>query len=168
MKTELCNFCLKSGILCSKCQGKLKSGAVSEVDFTVAGLLLSLEEKYPSIQDVRFHKAVEVDRILAILVDKGDVPRLLSHGGKIVKALGEKTGKTIRILENGVTERKFLEDLFVPVTILTINKIWLPDGTTETRVILNRGRRKRIPNVKAAKGLAEKLRGMTLRVEFAK
>jgi transcription antitermination factor NusA-like protein len=167
VKTELCNFCLKSGILCSKCQGKLESGDVSEVDFTIARLLLSLEEQYPSIQEVHFRKAVEADRILAILVDKGDVPRLLSHGGKVVKTLGEKTGKTIRVLEHGVHERKFLEDLFVPLSILTINKIWLPDGTTETRVILNRGRRKRIPNVKAAKDLAEKLRGMTLRVEFA-
>ena len=167
MRTELCNFCLKSGILCSKCQGKLESGDVSEVDFTIARLLLSLEERYPSLQDVRFHKAVEADRILAILVGKGDVPRLLSYGGKIVKAIGVKTGKTIRVLEYGVNERKFLEDLFVPLSILTINKIWLPDGTTETRVILNRGRRKRIPNVKAAKDLAEKLRGMTIRVEFA-
>ena len=154
-------------MLCSKCQGKLESGKVSEVDFTIARLLLSLEGQYPCLQEVRFHKAVEADRILAILVDKGDVPRLLSYGRKIVKALGEKTGKTIRILEYGVPERKFLEDLFVPLTILTINKIWLPDGTTETRVILNRGRRKRIPNVKASKHLAEKLRGMTLRVEFA-
>jgi transcription antitermination factor NusA-like protein len=167
VKTALCNFCLKSGILCSKCQGKLKSGKVSEVDFTIARLLLSLEEQYPTLQDVCFHKAVEADKILAILVDKGDVPRLLSHGGKIVKALGEKTGKTIRILEYGVTERKFLEDLFVPLSILTINKIWLPDGTTETRVILNLGRRKRIPNVNASKEIAQKLRGMTLRVEAA-
>ena len=167
MKTELCNFCLKSGILCSKCQGKLESGKVSEVDFTIARLLLSLEEQHPSLQEVTFHKAVEADRILAILVDKGDVPRLLSHGGKIVRELSEKIGKTIRVLEYGVTERKFLEDLFVPLSILTINKIWLPDGTTETRVILKRGRRKRIPNVKATKEIARKLRGMTLRVEFA-
>ena len=168
MKTELCNFCLKSGILCSKCQGKLKSGKVSEVDFKIARLLLSLEEEYPPLQDVRFHEAVEADRVLAILVDKGDVPRLLSHGGKIVRALGEKTGKTIRILEHGVTERKFLEDLFVPLSILTINTIWLPDGTTETRVILKRGGRKRLPvNVKSWRDIAQKVRGMTLRVEFA-
>jgi len=109
---------------------------------------------------------VEADRILVILVDKGDVPRLLSHGGKIVKAIGEKTGKTIRVLEHGVAERKFLEDLFVPLSILTINKIWLPDGTTETRVILKRERHKRIPNVKASKQIAQELRGITLRVEF--
>jgi transcription antitermination factor NusA-like protein len=168
VKTELCNFCLKSGILCSKCQGKLTSGKVSEVDFKIARSLLSLEEQYPSLQDVRFHKAVESDRVIAILVNKGDVSRLLSHGGKIVKALGEKTGKTIRVLEYGVTERKFLEDLFIPLSILTINTIWLPDGTTETRVILKRGGRKRLPlNVKSSRDIAQKLRGMTLRVEYA-
>jgi transcription antitermination factor NusA-like protein len=168
VKTELCNFCLKSGILCSKCEGKLKSGKVSEVDFKIARLLLSLEEEYPSLQDVRFHKAVESERVLAILVNKGDVPRLLSHGRRIVKALGEKTGKTIRVLEYGVTERKFLEDLFMPLSILTINTIWLPDGTTETRVILKRGGRKRLPlNVKSSREIAQKLRGITLRVEYA-
>ena len=167
MKAALCNFCLKSGILCSKCQGKLKSGEVSEVDFEIARLLLSLEEKYPPLQDVYFHKAVEANGVLAIVVKRGDVPRLLGYGGKIIRALGEKTGKTIRVLEHGVDDRKFLEDLFVPLRILTINTIWLPDGTTETRVILRRGRR-RTPNVKALKKIAQKVRGMTLRVEFSR
>ena len=167
MKTALCNFCLKSGILCSKCQGKLKSGEVSEADFEIARLLLSLEEKYPPLQDVYFHKAIEANGVLAVVVKRGDVPRLLGYGGKIIRSLGEKTGKTIRVLEHGVDARKFLEDLFVPMRILTINTIWLPDGTTETRVILRRGRR-RTPNVKALKEIAQKVRGMTLRVEFSR
>ena len=167
MKTALCNFCLKSGILCSKCQGKLKSGEVSEADFEIARQLLSLEEKYPSLQDVYFHKAIEANGVLAIVVKRGDVPRLLGYGGKIIRSLGEKTGKTIRVLEQGVDDRKFLEDLFIPLRILTINTIWLPDGTTETRVILRRGRR-RTPNVKALKKIAQKARGITLRVEFSR
>jgi len=167
VKTALCNFCLKSGILCSKCQGKLKSGEVSEADFKIARLLLSLEEKYPPLQDVYFHKAIEANGVLAVVVKRGDVPRLLGYGGKIIRSLGEKTGKTIRVLEHGVDDRKFLEDLFVPMRILTINTIWLPDGTTETRVILRRGRR-RTPNVKALKEIAQKVRGMTLRVEFSR
>jgi transcription antitermination factor NusA-like protein len=167
VKTALCNFCLKSGILCSKCQEKLKSGEVSEADFEIARLLLSLEEKYPSIQDVIFHKAIEANGLLAIVVKKGDVARLLGYGGKILRSLGEKAGKTIRVLEHGVDDRKFLEDLFIPLRILTINTIWLPDGTTETRVILKRGRR-RTPNVKALKKIAQTARGMTLRVEFSR
>jgi len=142
---------------------------VSEADFEIARLLLSLEEKYPSLQNVYFQRAVEANGVLAIVVKRGDVPRLLGYGGKIIKALGQKTGKRIRVLEHGVDDRKFLEDLFVPLRILTINTIWLPDGTTETRVILRRRGRKRIPiNVKALKEIAQKVRGITLRVEFSR
>jgi len=168
VKAALCNFCLKSGILCSKCQRKLKSGEVSEVDLEIARLLLSLEDRYPSLQDVYFHKAVEANGVLAVVVKRGDMPHLLGYGGKILKALGEKTGKKIRILEQEVDDRKFLEDLFAPLSILTINTIWLPDGTTETRVILRkRGRRWAPINVEALKEIAQKVRGITLRVEFS-
>jgi len=140
---------------------------VSEVDLEIARSLLSLEDKYPSLQDVYFHKAVEANGVLAVLVKRGDMSRLLGYGGKIIKALSEKTGKTIRVLEHGADDRKFLEDLFAPLSILTINTIWLPDGTTETRVILRkRGRRPPI-NVKALKEIARKVRGITLRVEFS-
>ncbi len=167
MKTELCNFCLKSGILCPKCQAKIKSGDVSEADLRIARLLLSLEKTYPSLQNVYFHKAVEANDLLAIIVKRGDMSRLLGHRGRIVRALSEKTGKRIRVLEHGVDYRKFLEDLFAPLSIVTINTIWLPDGTTETRVILKRRGRRPPIKVDTLKEIALKVRGITLRVEFA-
>ena len=167
MKTELCSFCLKSGMLCQKCAAKVKAGDISDLDLRVARLLLSLEEKYPSLQNVCFHKAVTINRTLAVLVGRGDVPRLLGYGGKIIKAIGDETGKSVRVLENGVDDRKFLEDLFIPLSILTINTIWLPDGTTETRVILRRRRGGQLPfDLKALKEIAQKVRKMSLRVEF--
>jgi transcription antitermination factor NusA-like protein len=168
MKTELCSFCLKSGILCQRCSAKVKTGEVSELDLKVARLLLALEEKYPSLQNICFYKAVGVGRTLAVIVGHGDVPRLLGYGGKIIKALGQETGKSVRILEYGVDDRKFLEDLFMPLNILTINTIWLPDGTTETRVILKRKRGMQLPfDLKALKEITRKVRKMSLRVEFA-
>jgi transcription antitermination factor NusA-like protein len=168
MKTELCSFCLKSGMLCQKCSAKVKAGQISDLDLKIARTLLQLEEKYPSLQNVCFHKAVDANRTIALIVGHGDVPRLLGYGGKIVKALGEETGKSIRILENGVDDRKFLEDLFTPLSILTINTIWLPDGTTETRVILRRKRGAQLPfDLAAIKEIASSVRKMSLRVEFA-
>jgi len=167
MKTELCSFCLKSGILCQKCSAKVKAGEISELDLRIARLLLSLEERYPSLQNVCFYKAVSVGRTLAIIVGHGDVPRLLGYGGKIVKTIGQETGKSVRVLEYGVDDRKFLEDLFMPFSILTINTIWLPDGTTETRVILRRNRGGQLPlDLKALKEITRKVRKMSLRVEF--
>ncbi len=168
MKTALCSFCLKSGILCQKCSARVKSGEISEQDLKIARLLLSMEEKFPSLQNVHFHKAVDAGKTLALLVGKGDVPRVLGYGNKIVKTLAEETGKSIRVLEYGVDERKFLEDLFAPLSIVTINKIWLPDGSMETRAILKRRRSLPPPfDVKALKEIALKVRDMTLRVEFA-
>jgi len=168
MKTELCSFCLKSGILCQKCSSKVKAGEISDLDLKITRLLLNLEEKYPSLQNVCFYKAVDVEKTLAILVGHGDVPKLLGYGGKIVKAISDETGKNIRVLEYGVDDRKFLEDLFVPFSILTINTIWLPDGTTETRVILRRKRGQQLPmDLRALKEIANKTRKMSLRVEIA-
>lgn len=168
MKTELCSFCLKSGMLCQKCSAKVKAGEITDLDLRVARLLLILEEKYPSLQNVCFFKAVDANKTLALIVGHGDVPRLLGYGGKIIKALGEETGKSVRILESGVDDRKFLEDLFMPLSILTINTIWLPDGTTETRVILRRKRGAQLPfDLKALKEIALSVRKMSLRVEFA-
>ncbi len=167
MKTALCSFCLKSGILCSKCQSKIKSGEVSETDLKIARLLLSLEATNPTLQDVHFYKAVEADDVLALIVGRGDMSSFLGQGRKITKFLEEKIGKTIHILEESVDDRKFLEDLFAPLSIITINTIWLPDGTTETRVILRkRGRTPPPIKVKAMKEIAKKVRNITLRVEF--
>lgn len=169
MKTELCSFCLKSGILCQKCSAKVKSGEISELDLRIARRLLALEENYPSLQNICFYKAVSVGRTLAVIVGHGDVPRLLGYGGKILRTLGKETGKSIRVLEYGVNDRKFLEDLFMPLNILTINTIWLPDGTTETRVILKKKRGSQLPfNLKALKEIAHKVRKMSLRIEFAR
>ena len=146
----------------------MKSGEISELDLKIARLLMSLEEKYPSLQNVYFHKAIDADGTLAIVVGPGDVPRLLGYGGKIMHALGDETGRNIRILENGVDDRKFLEDLFAPMNIVTINTIWLPDGSMETRVILRRrhGGRQSF-DMKPLKDIASKVRNITLRVEFA-
>lgn len=146
----------------------MESGVVTDLDLKIARFLLSLEEKFPSLQNVCFQRAVDVDRTLAVIVGPGDVPRLLGYGGKIVKALAENTGRRVRILESGVDDRKFLEDLFAPLSIMTINTIWLPDGTTETRVILRRRRGSQAPfDVKALKEIAQKVRDISLRVEFA-
>ncbi|MCK4933718.1 hypothetical protein KAS06_03515 [Candidatus Bathyarchaeota archaeon] len=147
----------------------VKSGKVSETYLEVARLLLSLENKYPPLQSVSFHRAVEVGGVLALVVGRGDVPRLLGYGGKIMRAIEEKTGKSVRILEKAVDNRKFLEDLFAPLPVMTINTIWIPDGTTETRVILRkRGRRPPPMNIEAMKQVAKAVRNIVLRVEFSR
>jgi len=168
VKAELCQFCLRSGILCPKCRAKIEKGEVTQRDLEIARLLISIENEYPLLQDVYFRGTIEADNILAILVRRGDATKILSYGGKIIKFLESKTGKDIRILEYNAGERKFIEDLFAPLPVLAINKIWLPDGSIETRVILKgKDKRRSSLNINAMKEIARRVKGLTLRIEFS-
>ncbi len=74
-----------------------------------------------------------------------------------------------RCIEAGMNDRKFLEDLFSGQQIVTINIIWLPDGSTETRVVLAARGAKRLSKkrIQALTEIAKKVRKMDLRVEYA-
>jgi transcription antitermination factor NusA-like protein len=155
-------------MLCPKCKKKLEKGEISELDLEIGRLLMSMEDEYPPLQTVYFHKAIESDNVLAIFVNRGDIAKILSYGGKIIKSVERDTKKTVRVLESNSDERKFLEDLFAPMTILTVNRIWLPDGSTETRVILKGNERRRTSKyINALKEIAREAQGLILRVEFA-
>jgi len=167
VKTILDSFCVKSGILCQRCEDKVRKGQVTDLDLKVIRILSELEKEYTVLEDVFFHKAVETDGTLAILVDKRDMGKVLSFGGKMIKHLGDKMGRRIKVLGRGGDARQLLEDLFSPFSILTINTIWLPDGSTETKVILNGRRPNHMPvDLDMAKKLAMELQGLSLRIEF--
>ncbi len=166
MKASLCNFCIKSGMLCPRCQEKVRSGEVTDLDISVARLLIKLEEKYSSLQKINFYNAFEIDHVLAIVVGNGDLEHFLANGGKIMRELSDETGKKVRMFEKKGDNRRFLEDLFAPAAITTINKIWLPDGSTETKVILSGHSRKLPLKTSVLKDMAKKVRGITLRIAF--
>ncbi len=152
--------------MCANCQEKVRSGQVAEADINVSRLLLKLEEKYPAIQKVDFRSAYEADGVLAIVVGDGGSQRILAEGGKIIREISESMGMKVRLFERKGDIRRFLEELFFPVSITTINKIWLPDGSQETRVILS-GRSRRLPlKTDVLQTLAKNVRGITLRIAF--
>ncbi len=167
VKTILDAFCVKSGILCRRCEEKLEKGQITELDLKVIQRIVELEKDNPVLQDVTFHRAVEADGLMAVLVDKKDMPRLLGGGAKIVKDLGETFGKRIKLISYGGDDREFLEDLFSPLSILTINTVWIPDGSTETKVILTGRQPRNMPvDLDKVRKIAQELKGMTLRTEF--
>ncbi len=169
VKTILDAFCVKSGILCRRCEEKLQKGLISELDLKVIQKIVELEKEYPILQDVTYHRSIEANDTMAILVDKKDLPRLLGGGAKVVKELGSVFGKRVKLISYGGDDREFLEDLFSPLSILTINTVWIPDGSTETKVILTGRRPRNMPvDLERVQQIAQELKGMTLRIEFEK
>jgi hypothetical protein len=110
---------------------------------------------------------VEAGDIMALMVDRRGMDTFLASGAKLAKSLGDRVGRRVRILSQSGDDRDFLEGLFTPYSILTINTIWLPDGSRETKVILNGRRPRRNPvDFEVVKKLARELKSLTLRIEF--
>ena len=170
MQTQLCEFCLRSGMLCSNCQEKVRSGAVTELYMRVARFLLDIEGQYPLLQKARLENVVRAGGFLVIVVGRGERSRFTSYGGKLTRAIGDEFRKRVLVIEQGVSDRRFLEDLFSNQRIVAINIIWLPDGSTETRVVLGERRSRRLSKkrIKALREIAKEVRDMNLRVEYAR
>ncbi len=167
MQIQLCEFCLKSGMLCSKCKAKVDSGQVSKQYMEVAKTLLDMENQNQFLQKVKLENVLEAGGFLILVLGKGDSVKFNS-APKLIRDLGDKFNKRVLIIESGTKDRKFLEDLFANQHIITINIIWLPDGSTETRVVLQgRGaRRLSKKRLQALVSVAKKVRNMNLRVEY--
>jgi len=133
----------------------------------IARLLLDLEAKgFGALEETHLINVAEAGDVLVLVFDRGDLVRLKPVKGRLARTLEEKLGKRVHIIEGGVDERTFLEQLFWPSTLLTINKVWLPDDSVETKVLL-KGRR---PWAKVGTliKVARQLRGLSLRVEFVR
>jgi len=168
VQTQLCEFCLKSGMLCSKCQTKIKTGAVTEEYMEVAKKLIAMEPKNQFLQSVTLDNVVDAGGFLVLVVGKGDSAKFNANPQPI-RDLGDALNKKVVVIEAGMNDRKFLEDLFAGQQIVTINIIWLPDGSTETRVVLGARGAKRLSKkrIQSLTEIAKKVRKMDLRVEYA-
>ena len=168
MQLQLCEFCLKSGMLCSKCQRKVESGEVSEKYMEVAKALLGMENENQFLQKVRLDNVLDAGGFLVLVVGKGDAAKFNAEP-RLIRDIGDRFNKRVLVIESGTKDRQFLEELFANQHIVTINIIWLPDGTTETRVVLQgRGsRRLSKKRLQALTSVAKSVRKMDLRVEYA-
>jgi transcription antitermination factor NusA-like protein len=155
-------------MLCSKCQAKVQSGEVNEIYMKVARFLLNVEKSYPVLQKVRLNGVFEAGGFLVLVVGRGDSNRINIDGRNLPRDIGDEFNKRVLVIEEGVNDRGFLEALFSSQHIVTINIIWLPDGSTETRVVLQgRGaRRLSKKRIGALTNIAKRVRKMDLRVEY--
>ncbi len=86
--------------------------------------------------------------------------------GKLTKADGKFPAK-IWLVEEGASDTKFIEDLFFPIKILAINRVWAPGGIQKSKVIVSGKRTPRFPiDIERVVSIAKDLRRIELAIEF--
>ncbi|MCS7112535.1 MAG: hypothetical protein RMJ00_06845 [Nitrososphaerota archaeon] len=164
--TPVCYFDLRSGILCPRCEAKLRSGEITELDVEVARLLVNLESRFPHLQKASFIKAVDAEEYVFVVVGRGDLAKLNPIIGDLRRILSDKLGKPTIMLENQSDPRPLLEDLLSPLRIVGMNTVWIPDGTREIHIIVSGSKRNLPVSEKILHSIVEKLYGTSLRLTF--
>ncbi len=166
IKIPICAFDAKTGILCSKCQSKLSSGQISNSDIQVSRALVKLAEKTSDINRTTLLRSFQVDGNFVLEVEQADAA-LFRSKPEIKTGLEEMLKGKVWIMGASNSDRRFLEDLFYPIRILTVNTVWLPDGSKLTKAIIPGRRVERLlGEIEALKSMVKSVRGIELMIEF--
>jgi len=165
LKLPICSFDAKIGVLCPKCEARLRSGEISRVDVDVSFMLAKLASSLPFLANITLKKAYEVDGDIVLVLGRGEAFPLLSNRESMRK-LQDSLGRKVWITEGDSDDRKFLEGLLYPGRILTLNTVWLPDGSKQMKAIIP-GRSRRFPvDIEKVKKIVRETRGIELVIKF--
>ena len=137
MKTPICAFDAKTGILCNMCESRLSTGQITEYDVKGSIILTELAQKIPEIDKMTLVNSKEIDDEVILILKPSDV-RTIRSNSKLYDLIQNSFKKNIWIVESDATDRRLLENLFYPARINNINFIWLPDGNKLTRVVIDK------------------------------
>jgi len=147
MKIPLDSVCVRSGLLCDRCQGMVDSGEVDTDEVEIMRVLLDLEEsQFKELKDATYHRAIKIGHLLVLVVTSG--PNLTqSKWVKVSKALQEKLKvKTVRIVEKVNDLKASASQLLSPARVLGVNTLWLPDGTVQYVVRVAKNEKRFLPS----------------------
>jgi hypothetical protein len=72
-------------------------------------------------------------------------------------------------VESDSSDRRFIENLFFPRRVLSVNLVWLPDGNKLTRIILDtKDTANSQQDIQKIQGIAKKIKDIELLVEYKK
>ena len=167
MKTPICSFDAKTGILCSLCENKLKNGRLTQEDVEVSIRLTKLSSKNQELDKLTLVNSRKVEEDFVLFFRSSDIIFLRSSE-KMAGIMGKEFHGKVWIMEADSSPRKFLEDLFFPIRISNSNMIWLPGGQKVTQVTISDSDYAKISQkIDKIKLIAEKTREIELMVQVS-
>ncbi len=164
-KLPICYFDARTGILCGNCQERLLKGEITNADVEASKAVAHLANKIPELGRACLRRAFEAKGSYVLEFEQADFYALRSSS--LLQAdLEEALKGKVWLVSAGGSDRKFLEDVFFPAKVLTVNTVFLPDGEKKTKVIVPAKRsERRIGDFDKLRDAVKQARGIELLVE---
>ncbi len=129
-------ICVKTGVLCPRCQRIMDSGIYNDLDLEVMRALISIESRIKP--DIKYLKSYLFNDKLVILVksNRGELPADL---GKLVEAaLDNPRIKKVIIMPTDEDPKSLLEYIIRPYEVIDMTRSYLPDGSEAVTIKIPR------------------------------
>jgi hypothetical protein len=135
LRLPICIFDAKTGVLCPKCESRLKNGELSKIDVESSIKLIKLSNKNQDIDKLNLIGSQKIDEDYVLILKDSNVSHINSND-KLISLIEKEFNGKVWFVEANSSVRKILENLFFPIRILKTNMIWLPDGNQVTQVTI--------------------------------
>lgn len=165
MKTPICSFDAKSGVLCRTCEAKLKSGSITQDDIDAAKKLINLADRNQEINKFTLVRGTRVNGDF-VLVLRGQDVSVLRGNQELTSKIGKEMGEKVWFVEAEASDRRFIESLFHPIKVLSVNFFWLPEANKLTKVVVADDGKNAQLNLEKVQKIAKAVRNIELLIEF--
>ncbi len=166
MKFPICNFDAKNSILCPQCEKKVENGELTKADVDASINLAQLAKSNKEIDKFTLHSCKEFDGNFVLSFSKEDIMIIRQSRTLYGLIQGQFQGK-IWLVEAKENDNKFIEDLFFPTKILSINSVWAPGGVQKTKAVVSGKWTPRFPiNTETLVQIVKNTRNLDIEIEF--
>jgi transcription antitermination factor NusA-like protein len=162
----ICLFDAKNAVLCPQCESKLETGQLTQADVDASMKLAKLAKTIPEIEKFSMNSCRQIGLSHVLYLSKIDIDTTRKSRTLYRAISGEFSGK-VWLVESEASDRKFIEDLFFPAKLLSINAVWAPGGLQKTKVIVSGKWTTRFPiDIEQVAKIVKELRQLDIIIEF--
>ena len=166
MKLPICGFDAKNAVLCPQCEAKIDAGALSQSDVDASIILAKIAKTNKEIENFTLYSCKEFDGNFILSLDKNDI-MIIRQSRTLYRTLQDQFKGKIWLVEADETDKRFIEDLFFPTKILSINSVWAPGGVQKTKAIVSGKWTPRFPiDTESVKEIVKNARNLDIEIEF--
>ena len=166
MKLPICGFDAKNAVLCPQCEGKVEKGALSQADVDASIVLARIAKTNSEIDDFTLYSCKEFDGNFVLTLSKEDI-MIIRQSRTLYRTLQNEFNGKIWLVESDETDKRFIEDLFFPTKVLSINSVWAPGGVQKTKAVISGKWTPRFPiDTKKVVQIVKDARNLDIEIEF--
>ncbi len=136
MKLPICIFDAKNAVLCPQCENRVETGELTKADVDASITLANIAKSNNEVENFTLYSCKEFGGEFVISLAKNDIMKI-RQSRTLYRLLQDQFKGKIWLVEADETDKKFIEDLFFPTKILSINSVWAPGGIQKTKAVVS-------------------------------